>query len=177
MQLERLEIAGFKSFRDRVILKFSPGITAIVGPNGCGKSNVVDALRWVMGEQKIRYLRGKKLEDIIFYGSEEASLVGLAEVTMVLSRSEGEVFPDPYGSSEEVSISRYHFRDGESEYFLNKIPCRLLDIREFFMGTGVGSRTIWDYRAERHPTTDRLQTGRTPSLHRRGRRNYQIQGS
>jgi len=95
MQLERLEIAGFKSFRDRVILKFSPGITAIVGPNGCGKSNVVDALRWVMGEQKIRYLRGKKLEDIIFYGSEEASPVGLAEVTMVLSRSEGESSPTP----------------------------------------------------------------------------------
>lgn len=141
MHLMRLEIAGFKSFRDRVILEFSPGITAIVGPNGCGKSNVVDALRWVMGEQKVRFLRGKKLDDIIFYGSEEATPVSLAEVSMVLSRRDSHPFPAPYGDWEEVTIARRHFRDGESEYYLNTIPCRLLDIREFFMGTGVGART------------------------------------
>jgi len=141
MRLKRLEISGFKSFRDRVIFEFMPGITAIVGPNGCGKSNVVDALRWVMGEQHVRYIRGKKIDDVIFHGSEEASPVSLAEVHLILARGEDQSFPEPYDNFEEITISRKHFRDGESEYFINKIPCRLLDIREFFLGTGVGART------------------------------------
>lgn len=141
MRLKRLEITGFKSFRDRVVFDFFPGITAIVGPNGCGKSNVVDALRWVMGEQQVRYIRGKRIEDVIFHGSEEAPAVGLAEVSLILSRREDQPFPEPYENFEEISISRRQFREGESEYYINKIPCRLLDIREFFMGTGVGART------------------------------------
>lgn len=140
MRLKRLEISGFKSFKDRVVFDFFPGITAIVGPNGCGKSNVVDALRWVMGEQKASSLRGKKIEDVIFHGAEGIPPVSLAEVTLILSRGEDQPFPEPYENCEEISISRKHFRDGESEYYINKIPCRLLDIQEFFMGTGVGAR-------------------------------------
>lgn len=141
MQLKRLEIAGFKSFRDKVALDFSEGISAIVGPNGCGKSNVVDALRWVMGEQRVKSLRGKKMDDVIFNGSQDASPVGMAEVSMVLSCTNGQTFPGIYNGCSEVSVSRKLFRDGESEYAINRIPCRLLDVKEFFMGTGVGTRT------------------------------------
>jgi len=140
MNLKKLEICGFKSFRDRAVLDFSQGITAIVGPNGCGKSNVVDAIRWVMGEQRVKMLRGKKMDDVIFNGSEDAEGVGMAEVTMTLMAN-GHNFPGAYADMEEVSITRRIVRDGESEYFINQVPCRLLDVREFFMGTGVGART------------------------------------
>ncbi|MDD5167341.1 MAG: chromosome segregation protein SMC [Syntrophales bacterium] len=141
MKLKRLEISGFKSFRDKVDLDFSEGVSAIVGPNGCGKSNVVDALRWVMGEQRVKSLRGKKMDDVIFNGSQEASPIGKAEVSMVLACTDGQIFPGIYSTCTEVSVSRKLFRDGESEYAINTIPCRLLDVKEFFMGTGVGTRT------------------------------------
>ena len=141
MKLKRLEISGFKSFRDKVVLDFSEGVSAIVGPNGCGKSNVVDALRWVMGEQRVKSLRGKKMDDVIFNGSQEASPIGKAEVSMVLACTEGQGFPGVYAGCAEVAVSRKLFRDGESEYAINAIPCRLLDVKEFFMGTGVGTRT------------------------------------
>ena len=141
MKLKRLEIAGFKSFRDRVVLDFSAGVSAIVGPNGCGKSNVIDALRWVMGEQRVKALRGKKMDDVIFNGSQEASPIGMAEVSMVLASTDGHTFPGAYMECSEVSVSRKLFRDGESEYAINAVPCRLLDVKEFFMGTGVGTRT------------------------------------
>ena len=140
MRLKRLEIAGFKSFRNRTILDFAGGISAVVGPNGCGKSNMVDAVRWVMGEQRFKMLRAKKMEDVIFGGSNGASPVGMAEVSMTLS-SEGERFPGEYSDFSEVMISRRIFRDGESNYYINKAPCRLLDVREFFMDTGIGART------------------------------------
>ena len=140
MKLKRLEILGFKSFKDKVGFDFSDGISGIVGPNGCGKSNVVDSLRWIMGEQNARLLRGKKMEDVIFSGSEEAAAVNMAEVTMILT-NDGINFPSEYAEFNEVMISRRVYREGESEYFLNKVPCRLLDIREFFMDTGVGART------------------------------------
>jgi chromosome segregation protein len=140
MNLKKLEILGFKSFRDKAVLDFSEGITAIVGPNGCGKSNVVDAIRWVMGEQRVKILRGKKMDDVIFNGSQESEGVGLAEVTMTLAAN-GQTFPGNYSELSEISISRKVVRDGESEYYLNRVPCRLLDVREFFMSTGVGART------------------------------------
>ncbi len=140
MRLKRLEIAGFKSFREKVIVDFSPGISGIVGPNGCGKSNIADAIRWVMGEQRVKTLRGKKMDDVIFNGSEEAAPVGMAEVSMTLA-ADGQSFPGDYAEFSEVTIARRLYRDGESEYTINKIPCRLLDVREFFMGTGVGART------------------------------------
>lgn len=140
MKLKRLEISGFKSFRDKIIIDFSKGVNAIVGPNGCGKSNVVDAIRWVMGEQRVKALRGKKMDDVVFNGSEDAAPVSMAEVVMTLS-SNGSSFPGVYGELTEVSISRKVVLDGESEYCINRVPCRLLDIKEFFMGTGVGART------------------------------------
>lgn len=140
MRLKKLEITGFKSFLEKVAVDFSPGISGIVGPNGCGKSNIADAIRWVMGEQRVRTLRGKKMDDVIFNGSEEASPVGMAEVSMSLTADEDQ-FPGTYAEFREVMITRRLYRDGESEYTINKIPCRLLDVREFFMGTGVGART------------------------------------
>lgn len=140
MRLKKLEITGFKSFREKVVVDFSPGISGIVGPNGCGKSNIADAIRWVMGEQRVKTLRGKKMDDVIFNGSDEAAPVGMAEVSMVLVAGE-QKFPGDYADYSEMMITRRLFRDGESEYTINKIPCRLLDVREFFMGTGIGART------------------------------------
>src|SRR5512138_1959150 len=113
MNLKSIEISGFKSFRDKVLLDFSNGVTGIVGPNGCGKSNVVDAIRWVMGEQRVKALRGKKMDDVVFNGSEDAAPVSMAEVVMILS-SNGSSFPGVYGELTEVSISRKVVLDGES---------------------------------------------------------------
>jgi chromosome segregation protein len=140
MKLKRLEINGFKTFPEKSVLDFSAGITCIVGPNGCGKSNIVDAMRWVMGEQRVKTLRGKKMEDVIFNGAQGSAPVGMAEVSMLLT-ADGGGFPGSYAECSEVMVSRKIFRDGESEYAVNGIPCRLLDVREFFMGTGIGART------------------------------------
>jgi chromosome segregation protein len=140
MRLKRLEITGFKSFRDKMVLDFSKGISAIVGPNGCGKSNIVDAIRWAMGEQRIKTLRGKKMDDVIFHGAENAAPIGMTEVSMILD-SNGRQFPGDYAECSEVMISRRLFRDGESEYTINKVPCRLIDVRDLLMGTGLGVRT------------------------------------
>ncbi|MBN2256089.1 MAG: chromosome segregation protein SMC, partial [Deltaproteobacteria bacterium] len=140
MRLKKLEISGFKSFKDKTQFHFSNGISAIVGPNGCGKSNVVDAIRWVMGEQRVKSLRGKKMDDVIFNGSDEAAPLGMAEVTIILEKN-GRQFPGQYAACSEIMISRRLYREGESEYSINKVPCRLLDVREFFMDTGIGAKT------------------------------------
>ncbi len=140
MKLKKLEILGFKSFPEKTALDFSEGISSIVGPNGCGKSNILDSIRWVMGEQSARLLRGKKMEDVIFNGSDDAQPLNMAEVSITLT-NDGHGFPGGYADCSEVMITRRIFRDAESEYFINKIPCRLLDVREFFMDTGVGART------------------------------------
>lgn len=140
MNLKKLEISGFKSFRDKVVLDFHNGITGIVGPNGCGKSNIVDAIRWVMGEQRVKALRGTKMDDVVFNGSQDSAPVSIAEVTMTLIAN-GQSFPGSYSDLSEVSISRKVVCEGEHEYYINKVPCRLLDVKEFFMGTGVGART------------------------------------
>ena len=139
MKLKSVEISGFKSFRDKVTLKFSAGVTAIVGPNGCGKSNVVDAIRWVLGEQRAKALRGKSMEDVIFNGSADSPPVGFSEVSMFLEASD-KPFSGIYANLPEMVISRKLYRDGESEYTINNASCRLLDVREFFMGTGVGAK-------------------------------------
>jgi chromosome segregation protein len=139
MRLKSLEMIGFKSFVERTVLQFPPEITAIVGPNGCGKSNIVDALRWVMGEQSARHLRGHLMEDVIFNGSESLAPTGMAEVSLVLDNEDGRG-PADYSSFSEIMVTRKLFRSGESEYALNKIPCRLKDIIEFFLGTGVGNK-------------------------------------
>jgi len=137
MKITKLEIKGFKTFPDKTDLEFRPGITAVVGPNGCGKSNVLEAIRWVMGEQRIRSLRGKKMEDVIFNGSEGRKPVGMAEVRMVLS-NEGGLAPAYMADYDQIMITRRLFRDGESQYEINNIPCRLADVTDFFLDTGVG---------------------------------------
>ena len=139
MKLKRIEITGFKSFLERTPLVFDEGISAIVGPNGCGKSNVVDAIRWVMGEQNARNLRGRAMEDVIFGGSESRRPLGMAEVTLVLDNTAG-LAPPAFRDFAEIEVCRRLFRNGDSEYLLNRTPCRLLDITELFMDTGVGTK-------------------------------------
>jgi len=133
--LKRLELLGFKSFPDKTVVKLTPGVTSIVGPNGCGKTNILDAIRWVLGEQKVSLLRGSKMEEIIFNGTREVKPLGMAEVTLVIQNNKG-VLPTEYS---EVQVTRRLFRSGESEYLINKIPCRLKDIIDLFMDTGVGA--------------------------------------
>ncbi len=138
MRLKALDIVGFKSFADRVHLTFGDGITGIVGPNGCGKSNVVDAIRWVMGEMSAKNLRGRGMLDVIFAGCETRGPSGLAEVTLTF-RNDGDV-PPIYASYEDISVTRRLHRDNSSEYLINKAPCRLRDITDLFLGTGVGTK-------------------------------------
>jgi len=139
MRIKRIEITGFKSFVECTVLDFDDGITSIVGPNGCGKSNVVDAIRWVMGEQSARNLRGKLMEDVIFGGSESRKPLGMAEVSLIMDNTSG-IAPAAFREYAEIQITRRLYRNGESDYLLNKTPCRLLDITELFMDTGVGTR-------------------------------------
>ncbi|MDJ0869918.1 MAG: chromosome segregation protein SMC [Myxococcota bacterium] len=139
MRIKTLQINGFKSFVDRSVLAFQPGISAIVGPNGCGKSNVVDAMRWAMGEQSPRHLRGKAMEDIIFAGSEVRQAVGMAEVVLTFDNSDGRA-PAAYAGFTEIQVGRRLYRTGESEYLINKTPCRLRDVLDFFRDTGIGTR-------------------------------------
>lgn len=134
MYLKRLEIQGFKSFADKVEFEFPSGITAIVGPNGSGKSNVVDSIRWVLGEQSIKNLRGSKMEDVIFAGSADRRPLGMAQVSLTLDNS-ARIFDLDF---EEVTVSRRLYRSGESEYLINKASSRLKDIQELFMDTGLG---------------------------------------
>jgi chromosome segregation protein len=134
-----LKLHGFKSFCKETDILFSDGTSAIVGPNGCGKSNVVDALRWVLGEQSPKRLRGKNMEEILFGGSEQFPPAGMAKVSLVLSqRDRG--FPHPYSEFEELSIERIYYRGGESEYRINRMPARLKDVVDLFSDTGTGTR-------------------------------------
>ncbi|MGQ9602691.1 MAG: chromosome segregation protein SMC [bacterium] len=137
MYLSRLEITGFKSFVDKTVIELQPGITAVVGPNGCGKTNICDAIRWVFGEENIRLLRGSKIEDVIFNGSQKRPAVGMAEVAITLSDVQ-DILPV---EQSEITITRRVFRSGESEFFINKVPCRLKDIVDLFLGTGLGRRS------------------------------------
>src|SRR5437879_2632894 len=129
MQIKKLEIVGFKSFCDRTVLHFNDPITGVVGPNGCGKSNVVDAIRWCMGEQSAKYLRGKAMEDVIFAGSEGRQAAGMCEVAITFE-NDGRV-PVEFLQFTEITVTRRLFRDGTSEYLLNHVPCRLRDITDF----------------------------------------------
>ena len=137
MYLKKLEIQGFKSFAPKTTLEFSPGVTAVVGPNGSGKSNFTEAIRWVMGEQSMKTLRGKKSGDIIFAGSKNKARMGMAHVSMYLDNSD-KAMPIDYS---EVVITRKLFRTGESAYYINKTKARLLDIQELLAKTGFGQKT------------------------------------
>ena len=134
MELTKLEINGFKSFGDKVSINFDEGITGIVGPNGCGKSNIVDAIRWVLGEQKMKSLRSGKMENVIFNGTKKRKPTQLAEVSLTFNNTKN-LLPTEYS---EVTITRKYFRSGESEYLLNQVPCRLKDITNLFLDTGIG---------------------------------------
>lgn len=134
MFLKRLELQGFKSFADKTVLEFKPGITSVIGPNGSGKSNISDAIRWVLGEQSMKSLRGAKSEDIIFAGTQSRKALGFAEASIVIDNTD-QSLPIEYN---EVVVTRKLYRSGETGYFINKVPCRLKDILELFMDTGIG---------------------------------------
>jgi chromosome segregation protein len=135
MQLSKLEIKGFKSFGDKVVINFDEGITGIVGPNGCGKSNVVDAIRWVLGEQRTRALRSDKMENVIFNGTKNRKPQQMAEVSLSFNNTKN-LLPTEYS---QVTITRRYYRTGDSEYLLNGVTCRLKDINDLFLDTGIGS--------------------------------------
>ena len=139
MKIKKLSILGFKSFMDRLEITFPLGISGVVGPNGCGKSNIVDAIRWGMGEQSSKELRGRRMEDVIFNGSGEQKPLGMAEVSIIFENGDGH-FPTPFSDITEISVTRRLYRSGESEYRLNNVPCRLKDIQEVFMDTGLGNK-------------------------------------
>jgi chromosome segregation protein len=140
MKLKKLEVIGFKSFLDKAQIDFPHGISAIVGPNGCGKSNVIDAIRWAMGEQSVKQLRGKSMEDIIFSGADGKLPLNMAEVTLTLLNNNGNS-PEEYKDFSEIQVTRRLYRSGESVYLINKRACRLKDIHNLFLGSGMGSRS------------------------------------
>ena len=134
MYLKKLELQGFKSFADKTVLDFMPGVTTVIGPNGSGKSNISDSIRWVLGEQSMKSLRGSKTEDVIFAGTQNRKSLGFAEASIVIDNSDGKL-PIEFN---EVTVTRRIYRNGESGYYINKTPCRLKDILELFMDTGIG---------------------------------------
>ena len=134
MHLKKLEIQGFKSFADKTVLEFMPGVTTVIGPNGSGKSNISDSIRWVLGEQSIKSLRGGKSEDVIFAGTSTRKALNFAEVSLTIDNSDNKL-PIEYS---EVVVTRRLYRTGESEYYINRNACRLKDIVELFMDTGIG---------------------------------------
>src|SRR5258706_1511136 len=143
MHIRKLELSGLKYFGDRMGIHFDHDVLAIVGPNGCGKSNIVAAIRWCMGEQSAKHLRGKSMEDVIFNGSESRGAHGMAEVTLTFDNSDLEqaaALPVEYRDYPEIAVTRRLFRDGTSQYLLNKTEVRLKDVVDVFLGTGVGSK-------------------------------------
>ena len=136
MRIKKIEVHGFKSFADRQTVLFDERVTGVIGPNGCGKSNIVDAVRWCLGEQRAKHLRGSGMGDVIFGGTATRGEAGMSEVTITFE-NEGDVAP-PYANHAEIGVTRRLFRDGTSEYLINKVPCRLRDINDMLMGTGIG---------------------------------------
>jgi chromosome segregation protein len=137
LYLKEIEIKGFKSFANKIKLTITPGITVIVGPNGCGKSNITDAVRWILGEQNIRSLRGNKIIDMIFSGNEEQKMRNYAQVSLLFDNADRKLSVD----SEEVELKRVIYRSGDIENYINGIPCKLKDIQELFWGTGLGKNS------------------------------------
>src|SRR5215467_13589340 len=133
--LKRLELVGFKSFADKTTFDFGDGITAIVGPNGSGKSNIVDSVRWILGEQSAKSLRGGEMADVIFNGSASRRSFGMAEVTMTFDNRRRQLATE----AEEIQVTRRVYRSGEGEYLINQQPCRLKDIKDLFLGSGAGT--------------------------------------
>ncbi len=143
MHIKKLEVCGFKSFVDRTVIHFDHDVIGVVGPNGCGKSNIVDAIRWCMGEQSAKHLRGRAMEDVIFNGSDSRKPHGFSEVTLTFDNSDPEItatLPEEVRDFPEIAVTRRLFRDGNSEYLINKTQVRLRDVTELFLGTGVGTK-------------------------------------
>src|SRR5438045_3455907 len=143
MRIKRVEIIGFKSFCDRAVVQIGESITGVVGPNGCGKSNIVDAIRWCMGEQSAKHLRGRSMSDVIFAGSQSRGPHGMAEVTLTFDNTDREAaqsLPLEYRDYADIAVTRRLYRDGTSEYLINKTDVRLKDITDLFLGTGVGTK-------------------------------------
>ena len=138
MRLISLELHGFKSFPDKTVLKFAPGVTTVVGPNGSGKSNISDAVRWVLGEISSKNMRGTKMEDVIFGGTDNRKPMSFAEVSLTLDNREEKGFSRLQSDYDEVTITRRYNRNGNSDYMINRIPVRLKDINALFMNTGIG---------------------------------------
>ena len=144
MKLKKLILSGFKSFADRTEFEFDDGISCVVGPNGCSKSNIVDAIKWVLGEQSAKSLRGSEMMDVIFNGSSSRRPSGSAQITLVFDNSSRMLQPSGTESETDqdvVSVSRRLFRSGQSDYLINNTVCRLRDVREMFMDTGIGHDT------------------------------------
>ena len=161
MRIKSLELNGFKSFVDKTCVAFEPGVTAIVGPNGCGKSNIVDAIRWAMGEQSPRRLRGRGMEDVIFSGSDARTQVGMAEVVLSFDNTEGDGPPALSAYSRDRRSTRRLYRSGESEYLLNKTPCRLKDIHRLLPRHRHRHQGLHDRRAGTHR---RDRVGQSPRI-------------
>ena len=171
MRLKKLEIYGFKSFADRVEMIFPDGVTGVVGPNGSGKSNIGDAVRWVLGEQSAKTLRGAKMEDVIFGGTEKRKAQAYCEVSLVFDNSDGKL-PVDYA---EVMITRRVYRSGDSEYYLNKSPCRLRDIIDLMRDTGIGKE---GYSLIGQGRIDEILSVKSEERRIRGSRRYsQVQGA
>ena len=148
MRIRRIDIVGFKSFMDKTVVAFDEGVTGIVGPNGCGKSNVADAIRWVLGEQSARQLRGRSMEDVIFNGSESKPPLSMAEVILTFENDRPSELPLALQGYSEITVGRRLFRTGESDYLVNGVQARLLDVNDIFFGSGVG-RTAYSIIARR----------------------------
>src|SRR5690606_26714632 len=139
MRIKKIEAVGFKSFADREVVILDDHVTAIIGPNGCGKSNIVDAMRWCLGEQRAKHLRGSGMADVIFAGSSTRGPAGMAEVTLTFENSgDG---PAAYYKFSEIAVTRRLYRDGTSEYLINKVPCRLRDINDMLSGRGISAKS------------------------------------
>jgi len=151
MRIKALQLFGFKSFGDRTELTFDRQVVGVVGPNGCGKSNIVDAIRWAMGEQSAKGLRGNEMADVIFNGTATRKRANFAEVSLMFDNNQG-LAPAPYNECAEIMITRRLFRSGESEYLINKVTVRLKDITDLFLGTGSSARAYSIVAQARRPS-------------------------
>ena len=174
MRLKCIKLAGFKSFVDPTTVNFPSNMAAVVGPNGCGKSNIIDAVRWVMGESSAKNLRGESMTDVIFNGSTSRKPVSQASIELVFDNSDGTLLGE-YASYAEISIRRRVTRDSQTTYFLNGTKCRRRDITDIFLGTGLGPRSYSIIEQGMISKLIEAQARRPAQLYRRSRGHLQIQ--